>query len=96
MKTPNDFQKRFLNALGRIQENSVQTALCAADAEETVEDLLYDVTADVIIRIAELLDGYSDCGIGPLEVCTQTGESLKKDPYIELHDAVCEYLKIPK
>lgn len=42
----------------------------------------------------ENIDGYGNSKIGRLKVtCEKTGESLKDNPYIELHDMVCNYLK---
>ncbi|MDE7252758.1 MAG: hypothetical protein K2O32_07445 [Acetatifactor sp.] len=44
----------------------------------------------------ELIDGYGNNGhdMGRLNVvCEKTGEKLKENPFIELHDVVCDYLK---
>lgn len=96
MKDLNTLQKGFLEALSAIQEKCVQTALCT-NGDGTLEEVLYDTTSDVIINIMEVLDGYASSNIGKLEVtCQKTGERLKENPYIELHDIVCDYLKCTK
>lgn len=58
------------------------------------EEKLYAVTSDVIYRIMELLDGYSDICRRKMDVTDlSSGESLKTEPRIELHDVVHEYIK---
>ena len=45
-------------------------------------------------KLNELIDGYCNQKIGKLKVtCEKSGESLKDNPHIELHDMVCNYLK---
>ncbi len=42
----------------------------------------------------EMIDGYRNQKMGRLTVtCEKSGDRLKDDPYIELHDIVCNYLK---
>ena len=42
----------------------------------------------------ELIDGYGNYNIGRLKViCEKSGEELKNNPYVELHDVICDYLK---
>lgn len=57
------------------------------------EELLKNVTCEVIYRIMELLDGYG----GDLERCniisSVTGENINTD--IELHDKCVEFLENP-
>lgn len=89
----NPIQKEFLKMLADIQEGCVQSALCRRNGG-SLEEQLYDVTADVIIRILEAVDGYADFGPGRLHIiCEEAGGSLKEHPHIELHDAACAYLK---
>ena len=90
----NCFQKDFMQAMALIQEKCVQVSLVKNCNAESLEDVLYDVTYDVIVEMMELIDGYEDVNIGKLSVvCEKTGENLKYNPHIELHDVVCEYLK---
>ena len=85
----NQLQKEFMKMLAEIQYICVQTALC--QKKDCLQDILYDVTADVIIRILENIDGYGS--IPKLDVISNdTGQTLK-NPYIELHDVVCDYIK---
>ncbi len=89
----NEFQKEFMRTLADIQENCVQMALSQND-NRSLEDKYYDITSEIIIRIMENIDGYGNPNIGRLKVtCEKTDESLKDNPYIELHDVVCNYLK---
>lgn len=89
----NDFQKAFLNAVGEIQNSCVQRALCNNADNTTREDELYSVTADLIYRILELIDGYGNSGIGKINITNcGTGESLKENPFIELHDAASGFI----
>ena len=90
----NALQTEFMNALAAIQEECVQISLCKNQKHQPSENILYDVTYDVIVRIMELLDGYANADIGKLTViCEKSGERLKENPHIELHDVVCGYLK---
>lgn len=89
----NEFQKEFLETLADIQEYCVQTALVQND-DELLKGKYYEITSEVIIRIMEIIDGYCNQNIGKLKVtCEKSGESLKDNPFIELHDIVCNYLK---
>ena len=93
MEDRNSLQAAFLAAMGDIQEVCVQTALCQAQ-EAPLEERLYDLAGEVIVRVMEVLDGYGRPEIGRLcIVCPETGSSLKEAPKIELHDAVCDYLR---
>lgn len=97
MENLSGFQKEFMETLADIQENCVQIALSQKD-NQSLESSYYDITSETIIRIMELIDGYSNRysnqNVGRLKVvCEKSGESLKDNPYIELHDVVCNYLK---
>lgn len=93
MEERNSLQAAFLAAMGDIQEVCVQTALCQAQ-EVPLEERLYDLAGEVIVRVMEVLDGYGGPEIGRLRIlCPETGGSLKEAPMIELHDAVCDYLR---
>ncbi len=82
----NGFQKEFMKTLADIQENCVQMALSQND-NQSLEDKYYDITSEIIIR-------YGNPNIRKWKVtCEKTKESLKDNPYIELHDVVCNYLK---
>lgn len=90
MHERNRFQENFLHALADVQQECVRTALCHNPPE--LEAQFYDLTADVLIRVLEILDGYRNPEIGPIEI--HSGEdNLKSNPYLELHDAVWEFLK---
>lgn len=93
MNNLNEFQKEFMKTLADIQETCVQIALSQND-DQSLEEKYYDITSEIIIRIMENIDGYGNPNIGKIKVtCEKSGESLKENPYIELHDVVCNYLK---
>ena len=94
MSELNAFQSEFMQTLAAIQEECVQISLCQNQKSEFLEATLYDVTAGVIIGIMNLIDGYANTDIGKLSViCEKSRACLKENPYIELHDTVCSYLK---
>ena len=90
----NDFQNEFLKALGEIQKETVEIALVEKADFKSKEDELYSITSEMIYRILELMDGYGNYNIGKMDIMnTISGESLKDDPYIELHDAVADFIR---
>ena len=95
-KELNAFQKKFMQAMVDVQEWCVGDALYGKHSYSSREEELYAVTSEVIYRIMELIDGYGNNGhdMGRLNVvCEKTGEKLKENPFIELHDVVCDYIK---
>lgn len=89
----NSFQNDFLSAVKNIQEFCVSRALYNDTKYETKEEEYYSITSDVIYSIMELLDGYGDFRIGKIGIVNiDTGETIK-DPFIELHDKVTDYIK---
>lgn len=91
MNNLNEFQQNFMKALSDIQEICVQQMVLNQNDNQSLQDKYYDITSEVIIRIMEIIDGYN---IGRLKViCEKSGEELKNNPYIELHDVICDYLK---
>ena len=94
MKELNDFQIKFMNDIADVQKWCVVDALYGKHDYTSREDELYTLTSEVIYRIMELIDGYGDLDMGKLDViCEKTGEQLKENPFIELHDCVCDYIK---
>lgn len=75
MKKLNSFQKKFIESLVNIQSFCVQKALC--QKQQCLENVLYDVTADVIIAILENIDGYGDMEKFDV-ICCDTKETLKR------------------
>lgn len=89
----NNFQVDFLKAIKNIQVNCVDIAMLNNTVFNSKEEELYSITYDVIYRIMELLDGYDDI-VGRIDILkSSTGETLKKNPSIELHDKIVEYIK---
>lgn len=93
MENLNEFQIKFMKTLSSIQESCVQIALIQND-NSSLEDKYYNITFETIVKIMETIDGYGNGNMGKLNViCEKSGESLKDNPYIELHDVICNYLK---
>lgn len=91
----NDFQTKFFRNLAAIQEDCVQ--ICMAKhktADKETENMLYDVTYEVITGIMEMIDGYSSFSEDKHDIINKlTNECLKENPFIELHDYTEEFLK---
>lgn len=92
----NEFQHKFLKFISDVQDDEVQIALSKYKDGDDIENLLLDVTYNVIVEIMTMIDGY--CGDNnKLEIIdTKTGVKLKEDPFIELHDSICDYIKYEK
>lgn len=98
--TLNGYQKKFFRYMGVIQDVAVQTAISKYGDLKTadeIEDLLYDVTYSVIMDLMVMIDGYSSFSNEKMELINQnSGVGLKENPFIELHDAICEFIKYEK
>lgn len=86
-----DEQKIFFNELKAIQTVAVDVSLSKVNSYETTEDMLTDVTYEVIYRVMELLDGYRNEAIKCKLVNTKTGNALNEN--IEMHDVCAEFLE---
>ena len=88
-----DQQTKFFEELAYIQEYCVNTRLAKEKKFCSTEELLKDVTYEVIYRIMELFDGYGEelqrCNI----VNTVTYEVINEG--IELHDKCVKFLENP-
>lgn len=61
---------------------------------EEMKSLLMDATYNIIVDIMTMIDGYSTFSEDKLDIINKrTKECLKENPFIELHDAVCEFIK---
>ena len=90
----NQFQIDFMQAMTEIQEWCVIDALYGKHGYTSKEEEMYAVTSEVIYRVMELIDGYGRSDMGRLDViCEKTGERLKENPFIELHDVVYDFIK---
>lgn len=85
----NDMQKKFFKHLADIQYTCVESCLVQYkkyDDNET-RAMLYDITYEFAVRIMEMIDGYSAYSSDRHDIInTVTGEHLKENPFIELHD----------
>ena len=87
----NSTQQRFFQQLAQIQEACVQRALAGPGS---LEDRLYHVSYEMAAGILELIDGYSPFSSDRYDlVNTVTGERLKEQPFLELHDHLEEFLR---
>lgn len=88
----NDNQRRFFERLAWIQEDAVELAPVRYRTD-SVEELLNEVTYDVLCEVMELIDGYTDSELQLDLVDRRTGARLKECPHIELHDCLADFLK---
>lgn len=83
-------QIEFIKELESIQYYCVNVALCKKEEFNSTEELLNDVTSDVIYRVMEMIDGYGEQLPKHNIVNSITGEIVNDG--IQLHDACVEYL----
>lgn len=91
----NELQKKFVDYLAEFQYISVESCLAQhkCDNEET-RQMLYESTYDFAVSIMELIDGYSNYSADKHDIINiVTGERLKENPFIELHDILDGTLK---
>lgn len=90
----NGYQKNFFRHISVLQEAAVQTAILRYEGTQDIEEMLYDATHSVIMDIMVTIDGYSSFTKDKMDIINQnTGSRLKENPFIELHDAIGEYIK---
>ena len=84
----NDLQNKFVEYLVSFQESAVECCLAEHKCENLeVRKMLYEATYDMAVSIMELIDGYSNFSSEKLDIInTVTGNHLKEDPFVELHD----------
>lgn len=86
-----EIQKEFFKTLSSIQERAVYLALGEYNKNDSLEDLLYNATYEVITSICELLDGYTNDKLQLDVIDTKSGKSIREE--IEMHDVCADYLK---
>lgn len=86
-----EIQKEFFETLSSIQDNSVYQAIREYDKTDSIEDLLYNATYEVITSICELLDGYTSHNLQLDLIDSKSNSSLKEG--IQMHDVCASYLK---
>ena len=91
----NDLQNRFIEYLVSFQETSVESCMAEHKCEnEEIRKMLNQVTYDMAVSIMELIDGYSGYSADKHDIVnTVTGERLKENPFVELHDVLDGRLK---
>lgn len=95
----NDYQNAFLQHIADMQEIRVEVTLgqhklYEHENYEAIRKLLLDATHGMIYDIMEMIDGYSSFTSDKMDIInTKTGQCLKTEPFIELHDAVCDFIK---
>ena len=91
----NELQQRFFEHLAGIQETCVEICMIQHKCnDEHVKSMLYDVTYEVVTEIMELIDGNSRYSDNKHDIInTVTGERLKENPSIELHDQTEGFLR---
>lgn len=84
-------QITFFNELKMIQDMAVEISLSNFEKYEKKEDILKDVTYEVICGIMELLDGYRNDSLKCNIVNVRTGKTI--NDHIEMHDLCEEFLE---
>lgn len=93
----NAYQKDFFEKLSYMQEETVQIAFGKYKPGDDVENLLYEVTYDVLAELMTWIDGYGNFCTDKMDIVNMhTGKGLKQEPFIELHDVIADYLKWQK
>lgn len=86
----NELQKKFIEHLASFQECCVESCLAEHSCnDDDIRQMLYEVTYDMAVSIMELIDGYSTYSSDKHDIVNMvTGEKLKENPFIELHDVL--------
>ena len=92
MNIMTDEQIRFFGELRKIQDSMINITLCQEKKYHTTEEMLIDISYDIIYRCMELIDGYRNDNIKYLLKNIQSGEVVNEN--IDLHNYCEEYLKI--
>ncbi len=86
-----ELQIMFLENLGTIQNEVINIMLCNLNKYNKTEDILLDVTYEIIIKIMELFDGYYDRNLKLDIVNKNTSQSIIEG--VQLHDKCVDFLK---
>lgn len=89
-----EFQNKCMEAIADEQYIAVQNALCKYKNDDDIENILYDVTFDTIVRVMTLIDGYTNSGLKMDIINRETNESLRQN--IELHDIIINFIRYEK
>ena len=86
----NDLQNKFVEYLTEFQKTSVEICMAKHKCDdERIRQMLNEATYDMTVSIMELIDGYSEYSSDKHDIInTVTGERLKENPFIELHDVL--------
>lgn len=87
----NDEQILFYEELRKIQDFAIGTSLCRQNKYENIEDMLEDITYDVIYMICEMIDGYRH-NLIKYKIVNIKNDKVVNDK-IELHDWCEGYLR---
>lgn len=87
----NEEQKKFYNELRKIQDFAIGNSLCKQSKYKKTEDMLEDITYDVIYMICEMIDGYRSDLIKYNVVNVKNDKVMNHN--IALHDWCEEYLR---
>lgn len=87
----NNEQIMFYKELRKIQDSAIEIALCKERKYKKTEDILEDITYDVIYMICEMMDGYRNDWIKYKMVNIKNNNVVNEN--ISLHDWCEEYLR---
>lgn len=86
-----DEKKKFYNELRKIQDYAIGVSLSKRNEYEHIDDMLEDITYDVIYRICEMIDGYRNDLIEYSLVNKRNGKVVNDG--FSLHDWCEAYLR---
>lgn len=92
MKTLNNSQIDFFQALSEIQETVVDVAMCKK--EDAIEDFLYEITYETIYSMLELFDGCTKENLKYSIANIKDGNEINNG--IQLHGVCPYYIKDKK
>lgn len=87
----NEEQKKFFDELRKIQDFAIGVSLCKEGKYQKTEDMLEDITYDVIYMICEMIDGYRNDLIKYNVVDVKNNKIINDG--MALHDWCEEYLR---
>lgn len=87
----NDEQKLFYLELRKIQDLAIDISLCKQDKYNKIEDMLEDITYDILYHVCEMIDGYRNDLIKYNISNLKSNKIVNED--IALHDWCEEFLR---
>ena len=81
----------FFSELRKIQDFAIGTSLCKQNKYQKIEDMLEDITYDVIFMMCEMIDGYRNSSI-KYKIVNMNNNNILNDKNA-LHDECEAFLR---